>query len=410
MAMPTITVGVSLGVPEATDFIIEDATRGLIESATYLIASGYSTVTPSAAAVTIRRGRFSRLWDAVDAGTCDIKLWNYTRDYDPAYLLSPYAGYITPGRGVRVTAGGVDVFTGFVDDWDLDYEVDGVSSATLKSTDVLGVFGQMEFDAWTSSGMDAQAKLNAVCDRPEVAWTSASRDFNPGVEVLQSDSVTWGSSVLNYCQLIARSDLGYLFASADGLLTYRNRNAAVGATSVASFSDDGVSIPFQGIRATIGSELLFARVGVDREGGTNQTATVADVAAWQDLYITIRSLSISGLLLDSDAQSLAMAEYLLSLYGEPRYRVAELVVDITPLSGANQTTVLGIDITDTINVTFTPDRVGSPIIQPLVVQGIEHTISPDRHVVRFSTIDAPYPYFIISSATYGVIDVNVIGF
>ena len=198
MASPTITVGVALGVPEATDFIIEDPTRGVIDGATFLIATGYSTVTPSAFALSIRRGRFSRLWDSVDAGKCDIRLFNYTRDFDPANLLSPYAGYITPGRGVNVKANGLDIFTGSVDDIDLDYAPDGVSMAVLKSTDALGVLGQMEFDAWTSTGTSANTKLDAVCDRPEVGWSSTVRDFQPGVELFDSDPVTWGSSVLNY--------------------------------------------------------------------------------------------------------------------------------------------------------------------------------------------------------------------
>lgn len=410
MTLPTIAVNVALGVPEPTDFIIEDPARGLIGSATFTIATGYSTVTPSSFGISIRRGRFARLWDSIDAGRCDIRLWNYDRSFDPSYLLSPYNRYITPGREVNIKANTIDLFTGFVDDWDLNYEVDGVSSATLKSTDALGALGQMQFDAWTSTGTNAQAKLTAVCERDEVGWSSAVQDFQPGVETLQSDSVTWGSSVLNYCQLIARSELGYLFASSAGLLTFRNRNVAVGATSVASFTDDGTGVPFQGIAAVLGSELLFARVGVDREGGTNQTASVADVAAWRNLYGPVRSLSVTGLLLSSDAQSLALAEYLLNMYGEPRYRVSELVVDITPLSGADQDTVLGIDITDTIDVTFTPDGVGDPIMQPLVVQGITHDISVERHVVTFSTIDAPFPFFLIDSADYGVIDTDIIGF
>jgi hypothetical protein len=268
----------------------------------------------------------------------------------------------------------------------------------------------MEFDAWTSTGTKANLKLDAICDRSEVGWVGALRDFNEGVETLQSDAVSWGSSVLNYAQLIARSDLGLLFASADGLLTYRNRNFAVGATASVSFTDNGSGIPFQGIEATIGSELLFARVGVDREGGTNQTATVSDLTSWKALYGPIKSLSLTGLLLNSDAQSLALAQYLLLLYGQPRYRVSSLTVDITPLSTVNQTSVLGLDIGDTISVTFTPDRVGDPIMQPLVIQGIEHNLSVSRHVITFSTIDAPFPFFTLDSATYGVLDDDVIGF
>ena len=410
MSAPTVTVNVALGVADANDFIIGDAAAGVIGSATYLVSSGFTTVTADTYGVSITRGRWSRLWDSVDAGSCSVSLWNMDRDYDPAYLLSPYNRYITSGRAVNIQANGLDLFTGFVDDWDLEYDVEGLSSAVLVSTDALGMLGQVQFDAWTSSGVDATSKLNAVCDRSEVAWPSYLRDFDAGVEVLQPDSVTWGSNVGSYCALISRSELGYFYSTGAGVLTFRDRNVAVGATSAVSFSDDGTGIAFQGISATVGSDVLFSHVRVDREGGTAQSATVADTAAWMTTNGPLRSLSISGLLLNTDAQSLALAEYLLALYDTGRYRVSEIRVDLTPLSTVDQSTVLALDITDVVDVTFTPNGVGDPIVQNLVVQGIRHDIGTERHVVTLSTIDAPFPFFRIGDATYGVIGSDIIGF
>lgn len=413
MASPTIEVGVALGVPEDGDFIIGDAVRGVIGSTEHLISSGFTTVTPSTFSVSISRGRWMRLWDSFDAGTGTITLWNYGREFDPSNLDGPYSGYIVPGRDVRVRANDVDIWTGFVDDWDLDYEVDGTSTARMKSVDALGVLGQMQFTSWTSAGASADTKLSAVCDRPEVAWPAPLREFDPGVEMFQSDAVSWGANVKNYCDLIGRSDLGYLFAAADGTLTFRNRNHTSGVASVCSFSDagSGDSIPYQNIRATIGSELLFARVGVDREGGTNQTATVSDLAAWRDKYGPIRSESIGELLLADDSQSLALAEFLLSLYDTPRYRVSEIEVELAGLSPSQQGAVLGLDVASVVDVTFTPNGVGDPIMQTLVVQGLRHDISVDRHVVALSLIDAPLPYFRIGDAVYGLIGSEyVLGF
>jgi len=410
MSLPTLTVGVALGVPEAGDFIIGDGTRGVIGSTDYLIGSGYTTVTADSFGVSITRGRFTRLWDSVDAGSCRISLRNNDRDYDPAYLPGPYATFITPGRRVNVKANDVDIWSGYTEDWQLEYEVEGLSSAVLVSTDALGMFGQLEFDAWSSSKQTAGGKLSDICERSEVAWPAWLRDFDAGVEVLQQDSVSWGSSVLNYCQLIARSELGYFYAAADGTMTFRDRNVAVGATPVVAFTDDGTGVGYQGISATVGSDVLFSHVRVDREGGNAQSATVDDTAAWIETNGPLRSLKISGLLLDSDAQSLALAEYLLSLYDSGRYRVSEIVVDITPLATVDQTSVLSLDVTDMVSVTFTPNNVGAPITQDLVVQGIRHDIGTERHVVTLSTIDAPFPYFRVGSATYGVIGENIIGF
>jgi hypothetical protein len=433
VSAPTIEVGVALGVAEDGDFIIGDATRGRIGSTTYLISSGYTTVTADSYAVSITRGRWSRLWDSVDAGSANVQLHNMDRSFDPSYLASPYSGYIVPGRGTQITANGVTIWTGFVDDWNLEYDRSGQSTATVASTDALGMLGQLQFDAWTSSGIAAGTKLHAVCDRSEVAWSSALRDFEEGVETLAADAVSHGANVLSYGQLIARSELGYLFASADGLLTYRNRNVAVGATSAVSFGGEGevltdefgevltddfgdplttgdAGIAYRELSATIGSELLFARVSVDREGGTAQSATVADVDAWTNLYGPQRSNAIAGLLLDDDSQSLALAEYLLSLYDTPRYRISELTVELAGLDTDDQDAVLALDITSVVDVSFTPNGVGDPILQTLVVQGIRHDISTSTHTVTLSLIDAPFPFFRIGDSEYGVIGDDVIGF
>ena len=76
----------------------------------------------------------------------------------------------------------------------------------------------------------------------------------------------------------------------------------------------------------------------------------------------------------------------------------------------NQDAVLALDITDTVDVTFTPDDIGDPIVQQLVVQGIAHNITVDRHVVTLSLIDRPFPFFTLDDATYGVLDSDVLGF
>lgn len=408
MAAPTITVNVALGVPAATDFILDDPTRGVLDGTSFTLSSGYTDVTTASVSASFTRGRFSQLWDAVDAGSGSVRLNNEDRDFDPAHMPSPYAGFIVPGREVQVKANGTPIWTGIVDDWDLDYDVSGRSTAVMKTVDALGMFGKLQFDAWTSSGVRAEQKLLDIANRAEVAWTGPLA-FDAGVETLQADSVTWGSNVLNYCQLISRTDLGMFFPAADGTLTFKNRTAS-GGTSQATFSDDGTGIGYQSISATIGSELLFSRVGVDREGGTAQSATVTDTTTWKSNYGPLRSLTITGTLLASDAAALAQAGYLLDLYDTPRYRVRELDVALHSLSSGNQTTVLGLDIGDVVTVVFTPNDVGSPITQPLLIQGIRHEISPMSHRVMFSFTDGTNAFFRLDDASYGVLDDDRLAF
>jgi hypothetical protein len=409
VSAPTITVDVALGLAGPTDFVLDDPTRGVLDGTTYVLSSGYTDVTSSSVTASITRGRFSQLWDAADAGHASVRLNNEDRDFDPAHMPSPYAGFIVPGREVQISANDVPVYTGIIDDWDLEYEVGGRSVAVMKTVDTLGVLGKLQFDAWTSSGVRAEQKLSAVVNRPEVGLGATPTSFDAGSETLQADSVTWGSNALNYCQLIARSDLGLFFAAADGTLTFRNREA-IGGTSQATFSDNGTDIPYQSISATIGSELLFARVGVDREGGSAQSATVDDTTVWKDLFGPLRSLTLTGLLLDSDAASLALAEYLLLLYDTPRYRISEIEVLLHALTSPQQATVLAVDIGDVVTVSFQPNDTGDQITQPLMVQGIRHEISPSIHRMFFSFTDGSEPFFRLDDTTYGVLDDDRLAF
>lgn len=389
MAMPTVSIGLELGVADAGDFIVGTSLVGGAD----VISDGLTTATSSATRVSIRRGRTGRLIDPIDAGSVAIVLNNEDRDFDPAYSSGPYYGYLVPARGVQVIVGGVTIFTGFVEDWDLDYDVSGRSTATVQGTDALGILGQCSFDAWTNTATTAAAKLTAICERTEVQWPASLRWFDdtmgsvdfPDVQ-LQSDAVAWGSNVLNYCQLISASTyFSPFFATADGVLRYiQYATTTFPKYPAVSASFGGANIPFQGIARRSGSETLFSSVSVDREGGTAQTSTVADTAAWQATYGRLRRLSIPSTLLTSDSAALSQAGTLRAFYDAPSDDLNELVVHIHPLSGGEQTTVLGLDIGDTVSVTFTPNGVGSAITQTLAVQGIAHDISPDSHVITFS--------------------------
>jgi hypothetical protein len=95
----------------------------------------------------------------------------------------------------------------------------------------------------------------------------------------------------------------------------------------------------------------------------------------------------TGLLVSAEDVVLGLAEALLAFYETPTFRITEISIELSALSGANQTTVLGIDIADAVSISFTPNGVGSAISQTLAVQGIAHDITPDSHVVTLSVID-----------------------
>lgn len=410
MATPatTVTAFFDLSATGGDFFTLDDATKGELDNVTYTLAGDIATdITADTMRVSVRRGRDSQLFADIPAGRASVQLQNRTRTYDPTYASSPYVGNVRPGKRVSIASAGVSIFDGIVADWNLDYEVGGMSLAFAECVDALGQLGRMEFDAWTATASQtAGPRITAVLDRPEVAFT-ANRSIDTGVSVLQGDNMSWGSNVLNYIQLVTRSDLGRFYADRSGVVTFRDRLDPLNVGASVIFADDGTGVPFQGIAVEYGSELLYNRVGIDREGGTLQTVTDA---ASQALY-GASSLSERGLLLDSDAQSLDMANYLLGIYAEPELRVAELVVELSPLTGAQQAEVLGLDIASVISVTWTPNGVGAAMERSCIVEGIAHDITPDSHTVTLSLGDADRRSFLqFDDAVFGRLDSNVLAF
>jgi hypothetical protein len=238
-------------------------------------------------------------------------------------------------------------------------------------------------------------------DRNEVVY-AGGRDLDAGVEPLQDDSVTWGSNVLNYLQLVAKSDLGRLFASRSGVLTYRDRVSLAGSTALLTFADDGTGYPFHGARKRSAAELLYTRVGVDREGGTLQTETDVDAVE----SFGVRTLSLPGLLLNTDAQSAALAEFLLGIYKNPADRVAELSVYVSAYTEpADQAAVTSLELGDLINVVWTPAGVGAPIDDLMVVEGVAHQINfGEGHWMTLSLSNAlQESAFILDDPVFGLL-------
>jgi hypothetical protein len=430
----TVTAFFDLSATGGAFFTLDDPTKGELDNVTYTLAGDIATdITADTMRVSVRRGRDSQLFEDIPAGTASVQLQNRTRTYDPTFdgatfaltdesgyaltdgsglsLLdvssSPYAQNIRPGKRVTIASAGVSIFDGIIADWDLDYDVGGMSLAFAQCVDALGQLGRMGFDAWTATASQtAGPRITDVLDRPEVAFT-ANRSIDTGVSVLQGDSVSWGSSVLNYLQLVTRSDLGRFYADRTGVVTFRDRLDPLNVGIAVTFADDGTGVPFQGIAMSYGSELLYNRVGIDREGGTLQT--VSDAASQAQYGAS--SLSQRGLLLNSDTQSLDMANYLLGIYDQPELRVAELTVELAALTSAQQASVLGLDIATVISVTWTPNGIAPSMSRSCIVEGITHDITPDSHTVTLSLGDADRRSFLqLDDVVFGHLDSNVLAF
>jgi hypothetical protein len=433
---PTVEVFFDLSATGDGFLSLDSPTSGKLDDAAAILAGDVAVdISEYCTYVTVTRGR-SRELDQIQVGTLYVGLENQRSEFVPSELVenipltdddgepltddddnplvndfvSPFGpGSTAPGRRVRVSVEGQPIFDGIVEDWDFFYRNDGRHTATLRAVDALGSLGRAEFTSWTTTaGQTAGPRIVDVLNRPEVGYPS-NRNIGTGVSTLQADPVSYGASALNYLQLVAQSDLGRLFADRFGVLTFRDRHSTIDSTVMAFFDDvDGAGIPFQGIDIQFGSELLFNRVAVDRETGILQSATDTDSQA----RYGARSLTITGLLLDSDAQSEEMAEFLLNIYREPQIRIAGLTVNLDVAGVDASLPVLSLDIGAVVAVTWTPPGTDARITQQSVVEGISHRLATNEpHIVELSLSPLSQTgVLILDSAGAGVLDSAVLAF
>ena len=348
-------------------------------------------VTSDTNIATITRGRTSGVFSTIDAGVTQVQLNNEDRDYDPLYATSPFFGQVIPGKRIVIVSGGVTVYDGDVADWSYSYDVSGRSVAIVAGEDDLALFGRAQFDEWTTTrGELPGARIASVLARPEVNYVDTVA-LDAGVTVLADDFVSWGSSVLNYIQLVAQTDNGLFYVSRAGVPTFKDRHAFIAVASAATFGTGGIGISEIGV--SYGRDQLYNRVIVERSEPVLADAPVPVPQSVSDVTsITTHrgtfSLGLPGLLLQDDATALDLATFLLATYKNPIYRFESITVAVHGLTGGEQTTVLGLDLGSVVTVTWTPNGVGSAITRTCIIEGIYHSIMPMVHTMTFTLNDS----------------------
>lgn len=355
-------------------------------------------VTDDARAISVRRGR-SRETDRFDAGVATVLMDNRDRLYDPAAgtAVSPYSPSLVPRKALTIEANGQAIFTGQIEDIDLQYDPNQDNTTIFKASDAFTLLNQVILTPGTATSELTGDRVNTILD--DAAWPTARRDIDTGFATLGADVIGNGVNALEYLNKIATSEPGGIFVARDGAVAFRDRGAAQTLTGV-KFADDGTGIPFSELVVEYGTERLFNSIEVVFTGGT---ATAVNTVSQIDYGIN--SLIVNTLLQSgSDPQNLA--DYYSNLYGQPVVRFNKLTIPINGLSGTELGDVLSLDLGDAVEVKFTPNGIGSPIEQVVVIESIEHTIRPQNHSMSL-TLSGSQAAFILDTSQ---LDVDALGF
>jgi len=221
---------------------------------------------------------------------------------------------------------------------------------------------------------------------------------------------TQGKTVLASLQECEAAEQGRLFIDAEGKVRFISRlelstSSAYNAPSRV-YGDSTGELPYLDIAFVYNDQLIKNLVTVSRANGA--TATAQDIVSQNQYFI--RSDSLSDLISNTDSFSVDLANARLSFYKEPSTRVETLVVNARAAPADLYPAVIGDEIGTRITVNRRPQGVGAAISKELMIEGITHSISPDGWVTTYNCSPAPTVFFVLGSASFGVLDVNQLGY
>jgi hypothetical protein len=408
MSIPatTVEIGFDLSALGGPFFILDDAVQGVLDNTEYTLGGTlFYDVSEYVRSVSVARGK-SRQLDRFTAGGANIEFNNNSRAFDPENTASPFYGQIIPKRTIKVETGGSAVFYGVVDDWNLNYDLSGLSLAGADCVDGFTLLAQRALSANTETSQKTGARINAILDRSEVNWPASLRDIDTGATTLQADVIEDGTNVLEYLQLVTDSEPGSIFMGSDGFIVFKDRSVAPVSAGQVTFADDGSGVEFSEVQVVYGSELLYNYVQIARNNGGTAIAFDTDSINSYGQQALIQS----GLLMNTDSDALELANYLLSQYSEPEYRFETLTVQLESLTSSDQADVLGLEIGDVARIKFTPNNVGSQIDKFASIIRIDHEIQIASHRITFGFQTLDYASLVLDDTEFGLLDTGRLGF
>jgi hypothetical protein len=432
-------VAVQVGFPLTAGgsvFTLDDPVMGLLDNSTYTLGGTiFVDVTQwCIGQISISRGR-SRETDQYSTGTLSFTLRNDSRLFDPTNTASTYYPGIIPRAPVNVYVGGIQVYTGFIDDYNVTYELPSWCYVAVTATDVFAILANAYINNWSASQELTGQRISDLITE-NISNFPAPLALAPGNTTVQSNIFGantggggQGDVALTDLQNIEASEHGFLFVDRMGNLTFLDRyailNQLAGNINYATFSDLAADISagafgYSAVGMVSATLLLYNEVQGTRNsnanvGGDQPITQIAQDTVSEGTYL-IRALSLPTVENINDADVLNLCYWVLGIYHQPEVRFDTVqVVDLQALTIAQLIQLAALEITNLCTVKRTPPGSGTPttISLPSYIDQInwDFDVSGSTYTLTLAFgSGVNLDYFILDSATYGLLDQNVLGY
>lgn len=387
MGLPaTLSVKINLsgGASFGNPFILGTSQLGFAELASAIpVIVDVSTQTLN---ISTRRGR-NLLQDQYEAGSATIRIVDPNGDFNPQNTASPYFGLLQPLRKIQASAiyGGVTygLFGGYITEFRYTYPTGQETGyCTFICYDAFRLMYNSNVTTVTggTAGQTTAQRVQSILTM--IAWPPAFTSIGTGATTCLADPGTT-RTVLDAIHTVEFTEQGAFYIDANGVATFKGRQFVYDAQAASPtiFNQTGTGINYAGITFALDDKTIVNKATVTRTGGTAQTYSDATSIAQ---YFT-RSITATDMLMQTDANALALATAYVDTRKETSIRIETITLDlVTPSYTAGVTAALSLDFFDTVDITNEQPG-GSTIQKKLQVQGIAHNITPNTWTTTIAT-------------------------
>jgi hypothetical protein len=399
--------GATFGYP----FTIGDPKYGVIGVSTFAsseIPEPVIDLSDVTRQITIRRGR-NIMRDTYEAGNCTVRVLDPDSYFNPQNAASPYFGFLTPLRKIRVAATTATtqqfLFSGYVDTYKYYYpQGQETGYVDIVCSDAFRLFAMANVSTVTdaTAGQTTGTRVDKILD--QVDFPSSMRIIDTGSTTCQVDPATIRSS-LSALQVAEFTEQGAFFIRTDGTAEFKDRSDVVGSLAATPTEfDQTTGIPYSDLKFAFDDKLIINSATMTRVGGTTVSSSDADSIA---KYFP-HGMNVENLVAQTDAQVQDIADIYVATRKETTIRIDAMTVDLLDTDVPTDT-MIGLDYFDNVKITnVQPD--GSTIVKTLQVQGLAWDITPNSMKCTVTTLEPIVEGLIVGSSTYGIIGQSIMGY
>jgi hypothetical protein len=414
MTLPA-TISVSFDFSQSATFglgfVVGDEKYGIIGVGTFAASEVPEPVvdlSSTTRSIKIQRGR-NIMRDTYETGTCTVRVIDETGAFNPQNTSSPYFGYLTPLRKIRVAATTATaqhfLFSGYVDSYKYSFPTgQELGYVDIVCSDAFRLFQMANVATVTgaTAGQTTGTRITKILD--QVSFPTSMRITDTGSTTVQADPGTARTS-LQALKAAEFAEQGAAFIRTDGTFEFKDRNDVVGFLAATPIEfNQTTGIPYSDLRYAFDDKLIINQASMTRLGGSAQVVANVDSSAKYFPHGT----TLTEMIPETDAQVLDIAKIYVATRAETSIRIDAMTVDLLDTDVPTDT-MIGLDYFDNLEITNVQEN-GSTIVKVLQVQGLAWDITPNSMKCTVTTLEPIVEGFIIGSSTYGIIGQSIMGY